>query len=83
MLAVAALITAGNAPKATATVRVHRLESPAARAAGKLAVTIAPEVAKDHPAPAALTNERPAGSVSRTVMAEAVAAVPGLRTTIV
>src|SRR5438034_432386 len=57
--------------------------APAASAAGKLAVTIAPEVAKDHPAPAALTNERPAGSVSRTVMAEAVAAVPGFRTTIV
>ena len=81
VVAVAALVTDGNAAGATAAVSVNRVESPAARLAANVAVTIAPEVAKDQPAPAAPTNPRPAGSVSRTVVAPEVAAPPRLRTT--
>src|SRR5438876_575776 len=80
-LTVAALVTDGNAAGATAAVSVIRLESPAARLAANVAVTIAPEVANDQPAPAALTNESPAGRVSATVVAPTVDPVPALRTT--
>ena len=83
VVAVAALVTDGMAPGPGTTVSVQRLESPAAMLPAKVAVTIAPAVAKDQPAPAALTNASPAGSVSRTVVAPDVAPVPALRTTIV
>ena len=81
VLAVAALVTEGNAVGATAAVSVNRLESPAARLPANVAVTTCPELAKDQPAPAAPTNASPAGSVSATVVAPTVAAVPALRTT--
>src|SRR5439155_1084577 len=81
VLAVAALVTEGNAPGAIAAVSVNRLESPAARLPANVAVTTGPEVAKDQPAPAALTNESPAGRVSATVVAPTVDPVPALRTT--
>src|SRR5439155_101924 len=54
--------------------------SPAAMAAGCDAVTMAPLSEMFQPAPAALTNVSPAGSVSRRETVPDVGAVPRLRT---
>ena len=52
--------------------------SPAAIGAARVAVTTWPEALKFQPAPAPLVNAIPAGSVSVTVVAPEVAAVPWL-----
>ena len=55
--------------------------SPGARASGSVPETIAPEVRNVKPGPLAETKLRPAGSVSATVMPEAMTPLPTLTTT--
>src|SRR5262245_36563802 len=80
---VAALITPGTAAPSTATVSVKLVEPPIAIGAPWIAVTIGPATAKLQPAPLPATKVRPAGSVSVTVVAPAVAAGPRLVTPMV
>ena len=77
----AAFVTDGNAAGATATVSVNLELSPAAIAPDCVAVTIAPLCANVQPAPAPETKLIPDGSVSVTVVAPTVAAVPVFCTT--
>jgi hypothetical protein len=78
---VAEFVTLGNAAEPTATVTRKRALSPAAIAPACVAVTIPPAAEMLQPTPTPLTNVSPAGSVSRTVTAPVVTAVPMFVTT--
>ena len=78
---VAALTTPGTAAESTFTVIVKLVLSAAEIESEWVAVTICPDGAKLQPAPFALANVMPAGSVSVTVVAPVVAAEPRFETT--
>src|SRR5438552_1537431 len=77
---VAPFVTAGNAALATDTVMLHSRLSPAAIGPACVAVTTPPAFANDQPAPAPLTNARPVGRVSLTLIVPVVPMLPTLCT---
>ena len=77
----AALTTDGIAAAETETVRAKTALSCGAMTPVKLAVTTGPKAAKVQPEPRPDTKPMPFGSVSTTVVAPVVGAVPSLRTT--
>jgi len=80
VLTVTMLLTAVNADSATATVKVIEGAEPAARAKGRVQVTICPVVEHAQLTPEAETKVIPDGRVSVTVIALDEATVPALLT---